>query len=175
MTNVVLALAGREAIEQASDAVPEGLAGSLAGLSEPFLELGEGHFDWVEVRAVGWQEQQACAALPDESFDFLSLMAGEVVQNDDIAGPERWRQKLSDVLGEDRPVHRLADDERCDKPFACQSGKEGGGVAMPGRGAANDPLALGRAAMAPGQVGGRTGLIEEDEPVRGQFRLALTP
>lgn len=91
MMDVVLALAGREAIEQASDAVPEGLPGSLAGPSELCLELGEDHFDGVEGRAVERQEQQGCAALADEGFVLVSLMAGEVVLNDNIAEPQPHR------------------------------------------------------------------------------------
>ena len=175
MADVILALAGREAVEQVPDALPKGLPGSLACLSEALLELSKDHFDGVKVRAVGWQKQQVCAALPDQGFDPFALVAGKVVQNDNIAGPERRGQDLSDVLSEDRPVHRLANDKRRNQSLACQSGKEGGGMAMPGRGVADNPLTLGRAAMVPGHVGGRGGLIKEDQSVRGQFKLAFTP
>lgn len=175
MTDVVQALARGEAIEQVPDALPEGLPGPLACLSEPFLELCEGHFNWVKIRAVWWKEEQGCAALLDQGFDPFALVAGEVIQNDDIAGSERRGQDLGDVLSEDLPVHRLADDKRRNHSLACQAGKKGRGTAMPGRGMTDDPLALGGAAIAPGQVGGRGGFIKEDQTMRCQFRLAFTP
>jgi hypothetical protein len=66
MANVVLAFVGEKAVDQRADSVPEFLAGSFFGQSELLLELGEDHFDWVEVGAVGRQEEERCAALLDE-------------------------------------------------------------------------------------------------------------
>ena len=41
-------------------ASPEVIDGSGGGLFEESLELGEGHFNGVKVRAVGRQEAQLC-------------------------------------------------------------------------------------------------------------------
>ena len=42
-------------------APPEGVDGSDRPLAQMRLELGECHFDWIEVGAVGRQEQEPCA------------------------------------------------------------------------------------------------------------------
>lgn len=49
---------GREGIEGLADALPCGLGGSLASLTQEQFELGKDLFDRVEIRAVRRQEQQ---------------------------------------------------------------------------------------------------------------------
>jgi hypothetical protein len=52
------------------------------------LELGEGHFDGIEVRALRGQKQQPGAACPDGLFGQLAPVAGKIIQNDENSGPE---------------------------------------------------------------------------------------
>ncbi len=39
------------------------------------LELGERHFDGIEIWAIGWQEQEPRAARFEDGFGFLALVA----------------------------------------------------------------------------------------------------
>jgi hypothetical protein len=57
------------------------------------LELGEDLLDRIEVWAVGWQEQQAHASGPDRVSDSGFLVAGQVVEDDDVAGRERGAER----------------------------------------------------------------------------------
>ena len=45
--------------------VPDGCDGSFVSFSEQGFQFGEDLLDWVQVRAVRWQEQQMCAGRVD--------------------------------------------------------------------------------------------------------------
>jgi hypothetical protein len=57
----VRAFLRRELFEHGGDPIPEGVDGSLGGLSQQRLEFREGHLDRVEIRTVGREIKQRCA------------------------------------------------------------------------------------------------------------------
>src|SRR5512134_540766 len=59
---------------------------SMVLAPEVGLELGEGHFDWVQVRAVWRQEEEPGAALPEDGLGLFAFMRREVVEDDGVAG-----------------------------------------------------------------------------------------
>src|SRR3954452_21915108 len=63
VSEVVLALLGRELVEMPTDGLPESLLGAGGGLSEQLFQLCEELLDGVQIRRVGWQIQQARALL----------------------------------------------------------------------------------------------------------------
>jgi hypothetical protein len=67
-------LVGKEGAD-VTDSFPEGIDGSRANAPEMGLELGECHFDGIEVRTVRRQEQEPGATLLEDSFGFLALGA----------------------------------------------------------------------------------------------------
>ena len=75
--------------------------------------IGKDLLDWVEVRAVWRKEQEPCANASDRASDSRSLVAGEIIHDDNIACQERWDEALFDIVKEaiaiDRPIH----DTRC--------------------------------------------------------------
>ena len=89
------------------------------------FELGEDLFDGIEVRAVGRQEQKPCSSGPDCGPDGGLLVAREVVEDDDVAGSQRWAELLLDPLGEAGAIDRLIEHEGCIDPVAAQRGNEG--------------------------------------------------
>ncbi len=50
------------------------------------LELGKGHFNWVQVGRIGWQKEQPYSCGADGLLCCLALMDGEIVENDAVAG-----------------------------------------------------------------------------------------
>ena len=80
-----MALLGREEIADFADCSPEFIDGSCGSFSQVGLELGEGHLDRVEVGAVGRQEQKPCALFADERLGFRAFVAGQIVEDDDVA------------------------------------------------------------------------------------------
>ena len=128
------------------------------------LELGECHFDGIEVWAVRGQEEQPCALSADEALGLLAFVAREVVEDDHVAGPEGGCELGLDIGVEDRPVHRRVNDPGCYEAIAFKARHEGLRAPMAKWGLAIQPLALGRAPAQPGHLGVGAGLIDEDQP-----------
>ena len=99
-----------EVLEQGTDAPPCGFDGSLVGLSEQCLELGEGLFDRIEVWTIGRQEEQLCADSANGAAHGFSLVATEIVDDDDIAGSELWNECLFDIGQEAFAIDRSVND-----------------------------------------------------------------
>jgi len=102
-------------------------------------------------------------------------MARKIVQDDDIAGSELGDEELTDILGEDHPIHRLVDDEGSDDAGGCEPGNKGRRLPMSVRCVTLDPLAARRAPMTAHHIGGCSRLIDEDQPPCTQRDLSFTP
>jgi hypothetical protein len=77
--------------------------------------LRESIFDGVEVRAVGREIEQLCACYFDEFTDSGSLMAREVINDDDVAGAEFPNEDLLDIGLEGIAVDRTVEHEGRDE------------------------------------------------------------
>lgn len=108
MLEVIFTLFWTECVEQGSHASPRRVDGALVGFAEEGFELGEDHFDWVKVGAIGWQEQQMRARVSDEQAGRLTFVATEIVGDHDVARCQDRGEALADPGGEsvaiDRPV-----------------------------------------------------------------------
>jgi len=139
------------------------------------LELGEDLFDRIEVGTVGRQEQKACAPGPDRSPDGGSLVAGQVVEDDDVAGREGGTELFLDPCGEASGIDRLVEDEGGIDPVAAQRGDEGHGLPVTIRDLGMEPLTFGRPASQRGHVGFGPSLVHEDQAPGVRPRLVLLP
>lgn len=84
-----------------------------------------GRFNGIEVRALGRQEQEPCVLRPDRFFGPLTFMAGEVVEDDDVAWLEGGRELGFDAALEDHPIHRDINDPGAIRPSALEARHEG--------------------------------------------------
>ena len=82
---VVCTLLWDEEIADLPDGLPEFVDGAHGHGAQMRLEFGEGHFDGIEVGAVGRQKQQPSASLADGLFGGRAFVGGQIVQDDDIA------------------------------------------------------------------------------------------
>lgn len=64
------------------------IEGSCTDPAEMSLELGEGHFDRVEIWAVGRQKQEPTSVGLEQRRGLVALVGGQVVEDDDGAGLE---------------------------------------------------------------------------------------
>lgn len=153
--------------------------GPLLCHAHPMLDLCEDLLDGIEVRGVGWQEPQACPCTFDDLSDNGSLMASEIVQNDDIARLERWQEHLFDIGAERRAVDRAVKDARCGQSITAQGTQEGHGAPMAVRGIATQPLALLSPSPDRRHIGLDPGFIDEHQTPGIEIRLpaleAFTP
>ena len=164
-----------EAVEEVADALPGGFDGSLGGLAQQGLELGEDLLDGIEVGTVGRQEEQLGAGGADGAAHGLAFVAAEIVHDDDVAGLERRDENLLDIGEEAFAVDRPVDDAGCVDAVAAQGGEEGQRPPAAMRHLGDQPLAAGRPAVAARHVGLGPGLVDEDQARRIKPALILLP
>lgn len=147
--------------------------GAGLGFAEQSFDLAPHHFDGVEVGRIGRQEPDLRAHLPNEFEGLFVLVCAQVVEDDDVAGPQGRPQDFADVGLEDLRVGRPLDRHAGTGPIQPNRGDHRGRAPMPVRSVADQPFALGRAAAQSGQIsfGGR--LVDEDEP--GGIESSLGP
>ena len=139
------------------------------------LEFREGLFDRVEVRAVGREEAQGRACRLDRFADVSSLVAGQIVHDDDVAGPEFGDEHLADIGSERIAVDRAVEHHRGDHAGIAQARDEGGGFPMAVGHTGAQAFASSAAAMAARHIGRRPGFVDEHEPVGVEVDLVLEP
>jgi len=130
------------------------------------LELGEGHFDGIEVGAVGRQKEEPCPFCSDGLLGRLAFMRGEVVENDDVSFTQGGGELGFNPGLEDTPVHRLIDHKRSGQSALPQSGDECLSFPMSEWRLGPQPSPLEIATPKPRHLGRRAGLIDKDQPVR---------
>ena len=141
------------------------------------FELGERHFNRIEIGAVRWEEEEPGATLFEDGLGLIALMAGQVVENDDIARSQRRRELRLDVDLEDLLGHWAVDDPGRCQPVAAQPGNKGLGLPMPKRRTSPEPLATKGSTAQSGHLRRGRRFIYEDQPVRliAHLRLAAQP
>jgi hypothetical protein len=162
-------------LEGISDGVLEGVDGSGGGFAQAGFELGIRILDRVEIRRIGWQQQEVGAAGLDQGADGEAFMCRQIVHHDDVAGIEGRRQHLFDIGAESGGIHRPVECHRCSQGGAAQCGGEGRGQPMTvgDRGAA--ALTTFGAAVKPRHLGRGAGLVDEDQLVGIKLWGELTP
>ncbi len=163
MSDVCGAFIWLEAIEQGSDAPPGGFDGSLVGFSDEGLELGEHHLDGIEVGTVWRQEQEARTDVADGLAGFLSLVASQIVEDDDIALGEGGNQGLLDPGREGGAVDGPVQDQGSYDAIMPQPGQEGECLPMAVGHLGQVGLTARTPAAGAGHVGFHPGFVDEDQ------------
>ena len=158
-----------------ADGLAEGVDGPGADSAQVSLELGEGHFDRIEIGAVGRQEEEPCAAFPEDGLGFGAFVAGEVVEDDHVTLAQGRSELGLDVGIEGLAVHRVVDHPWRGQAIAAQAGNEGLGGPVSERRIGLQSGAATRPAAQAGHLRRRAGLIEEDQSmaVLAHERLAM--
>src|SRR6202035_1346435 len=109
-----------------------------------------------------------CRKLPGpESLSPVSLLRQESEdQDDDIARPKSRNQLSLDVSFKNALVHRRVNDKGGGRGVASQAGDEGLRLAVSERDFRKQPLPPQAAASQARHLGGRSGLVQKDQPVR---------
>src|SRR5262249_8158000 len=121
------------------------------------------------------QIEYTCPACLDCLAYALDLVGAEIVHRDDLAGRQRWRQHLLDIGTEQFSVERAIDHQRRSHAIMAECAEECGDVPMPVWHEGNQPLAIGRTAIAPTHIGACPGFVDEDQFLWVQLGLRDTP
>lgn len=174
MLKVVPAFVWSVEVADIAEGFPEIGNRSGADASEVGLEFRKGHLDGIEVGTVRGQEKKPCPLFLEHVLGTLAFVAGQVVENDDVAGLERGRQLGFDVGFEDVPVHGPINDPRGGQSIAPQSGDEC--LCFPVPEGRRGPQSLAAPGSAPEtcHFGRGGGLVDEDQAFRFSTHARLT-
>jgi len=156
-------------VTDGADGFPEFLNGACAGASEMGLELGEGHLDGVEVGAVGGQKKEPGSFFFEDGFGLFAFVAGQVVEDDDVARSQGGGKLSLDIGFEENLVHGALDGPGGGEAIAPQGGDESLGAPMAEWRFGLEPLAALGSPAQPGHLGGGGGgggFVEEHQPIR---------
>lgn len=127
------------------------------------LELGERWLDGIKVGTVGWQVAQFNAGGPENLFDGLHLVRGQIIQDQHVARMQARQQRLLEIhqenLGIDRPVHQKWSDD----PFVTQGSQKRRTLPVTVWNRAQAAFAPGASTIEAGQLGIQACLVDEDQ------------
>ena len=123
----------------------------------------------------GREVEEHGAGRLDRLLDRRRLVTGEVVHHDHVAGREFRHEHPVDTSPEGVSVDGAVEDHRSRNPAEAQTRDEGRGLPRPVRDAGSQAFGRQRAAVQPRHVFGCPGLVDEDEPLGVEVKLALEP
>jgi hypothetical protein len=139
------------------------------------FELGEGHFNRIEIGTVGREEEKPGAPLPEDGLGFGALVAGEVVEDHHVALAQGGSELGLDIGVEGLAVDRMIDHPRRGQAIAAQASNEGLGGPVSERRIGLQPGAAARPLAQAGHLCRRARLVEEDQSmaIAAHPRLAM--
>ena len=135
----------------------------------------EALFNWIEIRAVGWQQPHERTDRFEVGTHVGMLVDGEIVEHDDIARPQARREDLLDVGQEARLIDRAIKDGGRGEPAESQPHDERVRFPMAARGVITESRAARASAIAAEQIGRYAAFVEEDILAHVAQRLPGTP
>ena len=162
-------------MQECAKSLPEGLDGTLSGLAHEGFYFGECLLDGVEIRRVFGQEEQLGSSLADGGADGFSLVASEVVHDDDVAFLERRDKTLFDIGQEAFRIDGTVDHARGGQAVDAQGAHEGQGFPVPVRNLGKQAFAFPAPPAQARHVGLDPGLVDEDQALRVDLALMLLP
>ena len=170
-----MAVVGQEGCQCVYDGGLELFGCTGSSLAQVCFEFGEGHFDWVEVWAVGWQVLHARSAGFDQRFDRGDFVGGEVVQDYNVAGVQFRAEHVLQICTEDLGIDCAFDQKGCDHAIAAQGADHRGTAPVSVRHVRDQALVLLAASVQPSHLRVQSGLVDEDQSFTVQSGLFLTP
>ena len=165
----------REERQRSRDQCADLVKGARPRRAEEGFQFGERQLDGIEVGTVGRQESHLRAASFNRRSHLRLLVGGQVVEDDDIAGPQRRHEDLFDVREERRTIDGAIEDRGCAEAIEPQCRDHG--VRLPvtaGRVIAHT-RATRTAAIASDEIRGDATFIEKNVVSKIAERLPLPP
>ena len=163
MLKEVKAVRGGEGVQGLAQSVKQAIERALGGLAQSGFQFGEGHFDGVEVGAVGRKVKQGGSGGSDGLGDAFDFMGGEVIADDHITWGEFGRKNFAQVSQEGRTVHRAIQEPGSSQPVITQGRDEGGTLPVAMRHGGQTALAAFAAPIETAHLGVEPGLIQKDQ------------
>lgn len=165
----------REEGQRRRDQRADVVKGARPRRAQERFQFGEGQLDGIEVGTVGRQESHLRADAFNRGSHRGLLVRGQVVEDDDIAGPQRGQEHLFDVREERRTIDGAIEDGG--RVQAIEPQRRDHGVRLPvtaGRVIAHARAARATA-IAADEIRGDATFIEKNVVPQIAERLPLTP
>ena len=162
MADVVRTLVGQEEGERGGHQVAHLLKGAWTRRAQERLQLGKRHLDRIEVGTVRRQESQQGAGLFDREPDLGMFVRSEIVDHDDIPGPQGRHEDLLDIGAEGEAVDRPIEDRRRGQGCRTQGGHDRVGLPMAARRVIANAGPAQAAGVATKQIRGHARFVDED-------------
>lgn len=175
MPHKVVAFARREEVERDRDQLEHLLVAAGSRRPQKRFQLREGEFDRIEIGTVGREKPQARPDAFDGGLDRRLFVHREIVEDDDIAWPERRHQRLLDVRQKAGIVDRPIEDHRGVDAIAAERRDEGVHLPMATRRVVAQPHPSRAAAIPTQQVRRDAGLVNEHVAARVVQRQRVLP
>mgnify|MGYP003584583739 CR=1 FL=1 len=147
--------------------------GPCAGAAQMGFEFGESHFDRVEVGAVWWSEEEPCAPGLQYGLGFFTFVAGEIVEDDDIARLEGRGELGFDIGFEGCAVHGAVDDPWRGQSITAQRRDEGLGFPVAKGRSRLEALVTAGPSSQPCHLRRGCRFVDEDQPMRRLAQAGL--
>ena len=164
-----------EAIEEQADALDEAVDTAWRLMPDQGLELREGHFDGVQIWAVGRQIEDLRPLLGDGLADPGNLVGREIVEHDDIAALQGGCEDMADIGAKGGSIHRAVEHPGCCHAGQPQPGNERHRLPMAERRAVVAAFAHRGPAVEPSHLRVDACLIQKDQALRIDERLRRPP
>ena len=165
----------QEGVECSVELFEQGVEGSCGGRAQVGFEFGEGQFDGIEVRAIGWQMKELSSATFHGGGDGGTFVGRKIVGDDHITRAQRRPQALLEVSQEGRAIHGTVQEPGSRDAVMAQCGNEGEGLPVSMRHLLEAALGAWRSSIELRHFGVQARLIEEDQPLRVPVWSLLPP
>lgn len=127
------------------------------------FDLGEHHFNRIEVRAVRRQEEERACTLLNQQGDLFPMMGRQVVQHHQLPWSKFRKKDVADIPDKDITVYRALDDQRRRWPTGGHRAYQGL-VLPPVPGDTPDRSSMtGRTSVAPRHRGVEPAFVQKDD------------
>lgn len=175
MADEIEALAWREEPQRDRHQLHYLVEGARSRRPQERFQLRERHFDRIEIGTVGRQKTEARADAFDRGLHLRLLVHREVVEYDDVAGPQRRREYLLDVGEKRGVVERAIEDRRGLQPVDAERRDDGVRLPVPTRRVVLQATAPKAPPVATEEIGRDARLVDEDVPARIMQRERVLP
>ena len=163
VAEIARAFVADESHQRGPDHVADGVEGPRPGGAEDRFQFGKTEFDRIEVGTVGREKPERRTGPGDRELDVVTPMRAEIVEHDEVAGPQCGHEDLFDVGEKAVVVHGPIDHPRRRQALQAQRGDERARVPPAVGCVIADALAAQPAAVPPQQVRRDARLIEKDQ------------
>jgi len=161
VSDIVLTFGRGEERQRDGDELADLIEGARSDGTEERFQFREDLFNRIEVWAVGRQKPEVRARSFDRGADVRLFVHGEVVEDDDITGPQGRHQHLLDVGEEARGIDRPIEHGRGGDRVGPEGGDDGVGLPVPARGVVVQARTARTPPIAAQQVGRHAALVQK--------------